>query len=116
MEDNTKLNNLNRFPLRMFDVNLFLCSESVVVLNIPYWGAGVQPWTLGSGHKEFACSQERDGGHKILSVRINVVDPDLHQSVKLDLDPHQSDQLDQDPHQFADDKPKCMDMSLLSLF
>ena len=27
--------------------------ESVVVLNIPYWGAGVQPWCLGSGHKDF---------------------------------------------------------------
>ncbi len=38
------------------------------MLNIPYWGAGVQPWTLGSGHKEFACSQERDRGHKVLSV------------------------------------------------
>ncbi len=87
----------NRFPL--FLMNLFLCSESVVVLNIPYWGAGVQPWTLGSGHKEFACNQERDGGHKILSVRISVVDPD----------PHQSDKLDQDLHQFTDDKPKCME-------
>jgi hypothetical protein len=86
---------------------MFLCSESVVVLNIPYWGAGVQPWTLGSGHKEFACSQERDEGHKILSVRINVVDPDPHQSGKLDLDPH--DELDKDPHQSSDDKPKCME-------
>ena len=27
--------------------------ESVVILNIPYWGAGVKPWELGSGHKEF---------------------------------------------------------------
>ena len=27
--------------------------ESVVVLNIPNWGAGVKPWTLGSGHLEF---------------------------------------------------------------
>jgi hypothetical protein len=60
----------------VFLMNLFLCLESVVVLNIPYWGAGVQPWTLGSGHKEFACSQERDEGHKILSVRISVEDPD----------------------------------------
>ena len=25
----------------------------MVVLNIPYWGAGVKPWELGSGHKEF---------------------------------------------------------------
>ena len=23
--------------------------EGVCVLNIPYWGAGVQPWTMGSG-------------------------------------------------------------------
>ena len=23
--------------------------ESVVVLNIPYWGAGVKPWLLGNG-------------------------------------------------------------------
>ena len=28
-------------------------SESVVILNIPYWGAGVKPWELGSGHKDF---------------------------------------------------------------
>jgi len=27
--------------------------ESVVILNIPYWGAGVQPWCLGSAHKDF---------------------------------------------------------------
>jgi len=27
--------------------------ESVVILNIPYWGAGVQPWYLGSAHKDF---------------------------------------------------------------
>ena len=27
--------------------------ESVVVLNIPCWGAGVRPWELGSGHKDF---------------------------------------------------------------
>ena len=27
--------------------------ESVVILNIPYWGAGVQPWNLGSAHKDF---------------------------------------------------------------
>jgi hypothetical protein len=90
-------------------MNRFLCSESVVVLNIPYWGAGVQPWTLGSGHKEFACSQGRHRAQKIFWVRIRVVDPDPHQSGKLDLDPHQSDNLYQDPHQFTDDKPKCME-------
>ena len=28
--------------------------ESVVVLNIPCWGAGVRPWELGSGHKNFS--------------------------------------------------------------
>lgn len=27
--------------------------ESVVVLNIPYWGAGVRPWDLGTGHSLF---------------------------------------------------------------
>jgi len=32
--------------------------ESVVILNIPFWGAGVEPWTLGSGHKEFAFTQD----------------------------------------------------------
>lgn len=32
--------------------------ESVVVLNIPFWGAGVEPWTLGSGHKDFAIKQD----------------------------------------------------------
>ena len=30
--------------------------ESVVVLNIPCWGAGVRPWSLGTGHKEFNFS------------------------------------------------------------
>jgi hypothetical protein len=37
------------------------------------------------------------------------VDPDPHQSDKLDPDPdqHQSEKLD--PNQFTDDKPKCMD-------
>ena len=24
-----------------------------MILNIPYWGAGVQPWNLGSAHKDF---------------------------------------------------------------
>ena len=24
-----------------------------MILNIPYWGAGVKPWELGSGHKDF---------------------------------------------------------------
>jgi len=28
--------------------------ESVVILNIPFWGAGVEPWTLGSGHRDFS--------------------------------------------------------------
>jgi len=27
--------------------------ESVVILNIPFWGAGVRPWDLGSGHENF---------------------------------------------------------------
>ena len=27
--------------------------ESVVVLNIPCWGAGVRPWSLGQGHENF---------------------------------------------------------------
>jgi len=30
--------------------------ESVVVLNIDSWGAGVRPWTLGTGHKDFNFS------------------------------------------------------------
>jgi hypothetical protein len=48
------------------------------------------------------------------------MDPDLHQSDKLDPDPHphQSDQ--QDPDQFADDKSKCMEyepiFKVLSLY
>ena len=46
----------------LFDFSMFIIiiiiilmfpPESVVVLNIPYWGAGVQPWCLGSGHKDF---------------------------------------------------------------
>merc|ERR1719348_345930 len=28
--------------------------ESVVILNIPCWGAGVKPWELGSGHRDFS--------------------------------------------------------------
>eukprot|EP00088_Acartia_fossae_P033864 TRINITY_DN34740_c0_g1_i2.p1 TRINITY_DN34740_c0_g1~~TRINITY_DN34740_c0_g1_i2.p1 ORF type:complete len:537 (+),score=42.44 TRINITY_DN34740_c0_g1_i2:89-1699(+) len=32
--------------------------ESVVVLNIPYWGAGCKPWTLGNGAKEFEFEQD----------------------------------------------------------
>jgi hypothetical protein len=47
----------------------------------------------------------------ILSSAAVLVDPDPHQSDKLDPDahpdPHQSDKLD--PLQFADDKPKCME-------
>merc|ERR1719481_35049 len=31
--------------------------ESVVILNIPFWGAGVRPWELGSGHQDFNFSQ-----------------------------------------------------------
>ncbi len=39
------------------------------------------------------------------------MDPDSHQSEKLDPDPdlHQSDKLDPDPHQLSDDKSKCME-------
>jgi len=32
--------------------------ESVVVLNIPYWGAGVKPWHLGNGAREFKHVQD----------------------------------------------------------
>jgi len=32
--------------------------ESVVVLNIPYWGAGCTPWTLGNGSRAFSNVQD----------------------------------------------------------
>jgi hypothetical protein len=32
----------------------------------------------------------------------------------VDPDPHQSDKLDPDPHQFADDKPKCKEYEPIS--
>jgi hypothetical protein len=48
----------------------------------------------------------------ILSSAAVLVDPDPHQSDKLDPDahpdPHQGYKMDPDPHPFSDDKPKCM--------
>jgi hypothetical protein len=37
------------------------------------------------------------------------MDPDPHQSAKLDTDPHPHQSDYQDPDQFADGKPKCME-------
>jgi hypothetical protein len=49
----------------------------------------------------------------LLSSISSIVDPDPHQSDKLNPDPgqQQSEKLDpdSDPHQFTDDKPKCME-------
>lgn len=32
--------------------------ESIVVLNIPYWGGGVQPWTIGSNESRTDIPQQ----------------------------------------------------------
>ncbi|XP_059098066.1 diacylglycerol kinase epsilon-like [Tigriopus californicus] len=37
--------------------------ESVVILNIPCWGAGVRPWELGQGHEHFPVPSFSD--HKL---------------------------------------------------
>ncbi len=42
--------------------------ESVVVLNIPCWGAGVKPWTLGSGHSKFPKSSYNDEKLEVFCV------------------------------------------------
>lgn len=42
--------------------------ESVVVLNIPCWGAGVRPWTLGSGHEQFPIPSLSDGKLEVFCV------------------------------------------------
>ena len=50
--------NLNRKISLYMDKKLISLPdiEAVVVLNIPCWGAGVRPWELGSGLKDFPCS------------------------------------------------------------
>ena len=42
--------------------------ESVVVLNIPCWGAGVRPWELGQGHEEFSPPSYNDGKLEVFCV------------------------------------------------
>lgn len=42
--------------------------ESVVILNIPCWGAGVKPWTLGSDHKKFPKPEINDGLLEVFCV------------------------------------------------
>ena len=42
--------------------------ESVVILNIPCWGAGVRPWTLGSDHKLFPEPSINDGFLEVFCV------------------------------------------------
>ena len=42
--------------------------ESVVVLNIPNWGAGVKPWTLGNGHLNFPPSSYNDTKLEVFCV------------------------------------------------
>ncbi|CAG0892538.1 unnamed protein product [Darwinula stevensoni] len=42
--------------------------ESIVLLNIPYWGAGVKPWQLGTGHMNFPLTSVSDGKLEVLCV------------------------------------------------
>ena len=42
--------------------------ESVVILNIPNWGAGVRPWTLGQDHKKFPKPEINDGLLEVFCV------------------------------------------------
>ena len=42
--------------------------ESVVVLNIPCWGAGVRPWDLGTGHTVFERPRFDDGQLEVFAV------------------------------------------------
>lgn len=42
--------------------------ESVVILNIPSWGAGVRPWTLGYHHKDFPEPRISDGKLEVFAV------------------------------------------------
>ena len=42
--------------------------ESVVILNIPCWGAGVRPWTLGQDHKNFPKPAINDGCLEVFCI------------------------------------------------
>ena len=42
--------------------------ESLVVLNIPSWGAGVRPWELGSGHDEYGPARVDDGRLEVFAI------------------------------------------------
>lgn len=42
--------------------------ESVVILNIPCWGAGVRPWELGSDHVNYPVPSTNDGKLEVFCV------------------------------------------------
>lgn len=42
--------------------------ESVVVLNIPCWCAGVRPWELGQDHANFGTPRYNDGLLEVFCV------------------------------------------------
>lgn len=42
--------------------------ESVVILNIPCWGAGVRPWELGQGHEQFPVPSFSDQKLEVFCV------------------------------------------------
>jgi diacylglycerol kinase (ATP) len=45
--------------------------ESVVILNIPYWGGGVDPWNLGNANKnreDIATASINDGLLEVFGV------------------------------------------------
>lgn len=55
--------------LYMDDVRIELPSiESVVVLNIPFWGGGVKPWDLGTGHSQYRPQSYDDGLLEVFCV------------------------------------------------
>ena len=72
----------HRDPLRIFNnltvqvIEVFMDGEkvdlpnieSVVVLNIQNWGAGVKPWTLGSGHLNYPINSYNDKKLEVFCV------------------------------------------------
>jgi len=84
--------------------------ESVVVLNIPFWGAGVQPWSLGTGSKDFSFSQQIDdkrlevfciySSFHIAQMQVGLSEPHRigqAETVRIELDDSVPLQIDGEP-------------------